>query len=72
MYYSPYHCRRWSGNSDAALSLESVNRNNYDKDEIRSLEIQARQIFNLLMSMDDADFEGVDFDDANFDADNED
>ncbi len=41
--YTPiYFCRRWSGNSDAALSQEKVNANNYYKDYIRSIEILAR------------------------------
>ncbi len=38
-----YLCRRWEGNSDAALSREQVNANNFYKDRIRTLEIQARQ-----------------------------
>lgn len=37
-----YLCRRWEGNSDAALSIEKVNRNNFYKDKIRTWEIQAR------------------------------
>ncbi len=42
--YEPlYNCRRWSGNSDAALSREKINRNNLYKDRIRTLEILARQ-----------------------------
>ncbi|MDR0940340.1 MAG: DUF4922 domain-containing protein [Mediterranea sp.] len=42
VYEVVYLCRRWSGNSDAALSLEQTNRNNYSKDRIRSLELSAR------------------------------
>jgi SpoIID/LytB domain protein len=38
-----YLCRRWTGNSDAALSVEKVNANNLYKDKIRSMEISARQ-----------------------------
>ena len=38
-----YLCRRWGGNSDAALSIEKVNANNLYKDQLRSLEIMARQ-----------------------------
>ena len=38
-----YLCRRWGGNSDAALSIEKVNANNLYKDRLRTLEIQARQ-----------------------------
>jgi glycosyltransferase involved in cell wall biosynthesis len=43
IYESLYLCRRWSGNTDAALSIEEVNRNNAFKDEIRTIEILARQ-----------------------------
>ncbi len=38
-----YLCRRWGGNSDAALSIEKVNANNFYKDQLRTLEIMARQ-----------------------------
>ncbi len=38
-----YLCRRWSGNTDAALSIEEENRNNAFKDNIRTVEIRARQ-----------------------------
>ncbi|MGE5806884.1 MAG: glycosyltransferase family 2 protein [Ignavibacteria bacterium] len=45
--YEPiYLCRRWEGNSDAALSLEKLNSNNFYKDRIRTLEILARQRLN--------------------------
>ena len=37
-----YLCRRWEGNSDAALSTEEVNRNNFYKDRIRTWEIKSR------------------------------
>lgn len=37
-----YLCRRWEGNSDAALDIENVNRNNFYKDRIRTWELQAR------------------------------
>lgn len=41
--YEPlYNCRRWSGNSDAALSLERLNGNNFYKDQIRTIEMEAR------------------------------
>ena len=43
IYESLYLCRRWLGNTDAALSIEEVNRNNAFKDEIRTIEILARQ-----------------------------
>ncbi len=38
-----YLCRRWTGNSDAALSVDRVNANNLYKDRLRSIEIMARQ-----------------------------
>lgn len=38
-----YICRRWEGNSDAALSIEKQNAHNIYKDRIRTLEILARQ-----------------------------
>lgn len=41
-----YLCRRWDGNSDAALSIEKQNANNLYKDRLRSLEISARQQLN--------------------------
>ena len=41
-----YLCRRWEGNSDAALSTEKVNKNNLYKDQLRSTEIRARQALN--------------------------
>ncbi len=37
-----YNCRRWEGNSDAALSIEKVNKNNLYKDSLRTQEITAR------------------------------
>ena len=43
IYDELYLCRRWGGNSDAALSVEKVNANNLYKDCLRTLEIQARQ-----------------------------
>ncbi len=41
-----YLCRRWGGNSDAALSIEKVNANNLYKDRIRTWELQARIAMN--------------------------
>ena len=41
-----YLCRRWGGNSDAALSIEKVNANNLYKDRIRTWELQARMALN--------------------------
>jgi len=43
IFDSIYLCRRWEGNTDAVLSLEDTNRNNYFKDKIRTNEIIARQ-----------------------------
>ena len=37
-----YCCRRWEGNSDAALDIERVNANNLYKDRIRTWELKAR------------------------------
>ena len=37
-----YLCRRWDGNSDAALDVERLNANNLYKDRIRTWEIEAR------------------------------
>lgn len=37
-----YCCRRWEGNSDAALDVERVNANNLYKDRIRTWELEAR------------------------------
>jgi GT2 family glycosyltransferase len=46
IHESLYLCRRWSGNTDAALSIEEANRNNAFKDKIRTIEILARQKMN--------------------------
>ncbi len=43
IYESLYLCRRWQGNTDAALSIEETNRNDAFKDKIRTDEILARQ-----------------------------
>lgn len=43
IYDELYLCRRWSGNSDAALSIEKMNANNLYKDRLRTLEISARR-----------------------------
>ncbi len=37
-----YCCRRWEGNSDAALDMDRINANNLYKDRIRSWELEAR------------------------------
>ena len=41
-----YCCRRWEGNSDAALEIEKVNANNLYKDRIRTWELEARIALN--------------------------
>lgn len=43
IYDELYLCRRWGGNSDAALSVEKVNTNNLYKDRLRTMELKARQ-----------------------------
>lgn len=41
-----YCCRRWEGNSDAALDIEKLNSNNLYKDRIRTWELEARLRMN--------------------------
>ena len=41
-----YLCRRWEGNSDAALSADKVNANNLYKDSLRTAELERRIIQN--------------------------
>lgn len=43
IYDELYLCRRWGGNSDAALSIEKVNANNLYKDRLRTIELKARR-----------------------------
>ena len=50
IYDELYLCRRWEGNSDAALSIERVNANNLYKDRLRTIEIMARQRMNQEVS----------------------
>ena len=50
IYDELYLCRRWGGNSDAALSVDKVNANNLYKDRLRTLEIKARQAKNSNLS----------------------
>ncbi|MBA4405915.1 glycosyl transferase [bacterium] len=46
--YEPiYMCRRWEGNSDAALDIEKQNTYNEYKDRIRTIEVLARQRKNI-------------------------
>lgn len=42
IYDELYLCRRWGGNSDAALSVDRVNANNMYKDRLRTMELKAR------------------------------
>lgn len=49
IYQPLYFCRRWSGNSDADLSIEKTNRHNEYKDFIRSVELIARIRANMTM-----------------------
>ena len=46
IYDSLYFCRRWGGNSDSNLSLEKLNRNNFYKDSIRTIELKSRILRN--------------------------
>lgn len=46
IYESVYLCRRWEGNTDAALPLETANRYDTYKDRIRTMEILARRTMN--------------------------
>ncbi len=49
--YNPiYICRRWEGNTDAALSIERQNTHNLYKDRLRTFEINARQKLNAGLS----------------------
>jgi GT2 family glycosyltransferase len=44
IYDSVYLCRRWEGNTDSALPLETANRYDAYKDWLRTVEIRARQV----------------------------
>jgi hypothetical protein len=46
IYDSLYWCRRWEGNSDHALPLETQNRYAFYKDRLRSIEVAARQRYS--------------------------
>jgi hypothetical protein len=46
IYESLYFARRWSGNSDSALPLVTMNRYDAYKDRLRTMEILARRQFN--------------------------
>jgi glycosyltransferase involved in cell wall biosynthesis len=47
IFESLYLCRRWQGNTDAALSIEAINKNDAFKDKVRTDEILARQTINF-------------------------
>jgi hypothetical protein len=47
LYNSLYLCRRWEGNSDAALAIDKVNANNFYKDKLRTIEMAARLQMNM-------------------------
>ena len=56
IYDELYLCRRWGGNSDAALSIEKVNANNLYKDRLRTIELKARrQLVSKKASLGDDD-----------------
>lgn len=42
IYDSVYLCRRWENNSDTGISLETLNRYNFYKDKIRTIELLRR------------------------------
>lgn len=42
IYEPVYICRRWEGNSDSELDIEKLNRNNFYKDKLRTIELLAR------------------------------
>lgn len=42
IYDSVYLCRRWENNSDTGISLETLNRYNFYKDKIRTIELLHR------------------------------
>lgn len=45
--YEPlYLCRRWEGNSDAALDIAKLNAHNFYKDRLRTIELLARKKLN--------------------------
>jgi hypothetical protein len=46
IYEPVYLCRRWEGNTDASLSIEKQNTNNFYKDSLRTKEITLRQELN--------------------------
>ena len=59
IYDELYLCRRWGGNSDAALSIEQVNANNLYKDRLRTMELKARQQLNAAHTVGNSSTRGV-------------
>jgi hypothetical protein len=50
--YEPlYLCRRWEGNTDAALDVVRINANNLYKDRLRTIELMARKNLNKKTSV---------------------
>jgi hypothetical protein len=48
--YEPlYLCRRWEGNTDAALDVVKINANNLYKDRLRTIELMARKRLNTAL-----------------------
>jgi len=54
IYDSLYLCRRWKNNTDAGLSVEKQNRNDFYKDKLRTAEIEARKLINKGKSLPDS------------------
>ena len=48
IYEPVYLCRRWEGNTDALISIEKQNANNFYKDSLRTKEIVLRQELNRI------------------------
>ncbi len=46
IYENLYLCRRWKNNTDAGLSVEKQNLNDFYKDKLRTAEIKARSLTN--------------------------
>ncbi len=46
IYENLYWCRRWKDNTDAGLSIQKQNANDFYKDTLRSAEIEARKMGN--------------------------
>ena len=46
IYENLYLCRRWKNNTDAGLSMEKQNLNDFYKDKLRTAEIKARFLTN--------------------------